>query len=622
MNSVLIKWLISIFETVYRFIKNSVTGKTFNNFDKRIRENAKNSIILNWIINPSKLDWLYKTGLIARVTRLGAKFLNLISFLKKGAEQSYIIKSSKNFAENLIYYSIRLYGIGIITFSSLYLAYCIFIGKENKILLFSLIFLCIFGAILILINKNLKNLCYGSAIAKISTLFITGKKLENSEDKKVNEPYISFVVLGFLTAVSAILFGTLPTVLTLVAVFSFIIILKMPTCGIIITIGILPFMPTMAMVAATVGMAVIAIVLYIFTNDIESSYRIVNLLVIMMAGMVVYGAISSFAVFNSITVAMVYLAFISFYFTTIKIIKTKKTLFSTLSILTLASFPVAVYGIYQKFFGGDQLAVWIDQDMFSNITGRVISFFGNPNVLGEYLIILIILCVIRLLLSKTKVEKFVFSIILVSLSLCMVYTYSRGCWVGIIIAAAIFFIMYSRKIFGFLTLAGISSIFFLPNTIINRFTSIGNVADTSTSYRVSIWEGTIKMLKDFWPTGIGLGTKAFNMTYPLYSHSAINAPHSHNLYLQITTELGIVGLIIFILLIVMCYKNMFEVFARTNDKLLKLMSTAWISAMTGFLVQGLFDNTWYNYRIYLLFWILVALGTVTFNLHRKEVPSC
>ena len=41
---------------------------------------------------------------------------------------------------------------------------------------------------------------------------------------------------------------------------------------------------------------------------------------------------------------------------------------------------------------------------------------------------------------------------------------------------------------------------------------------------------------------------------------------------------------------------------------------AFISGMTGFLIQSLFDNTWYNNRIILIFWIFIALAMVTRNL--------
>ena len=41
--------------------------------------------------------------------------------------------------------------------------------------------------------------------------------------------------------------------------------------------------------------------------------------------------------------------------------------------------------------------------------------------------------------------------------------------------------------------------------MISRFTSIGDMTDGSTTYRVSIWLGTLDMLKHYWLCGIGPG---------------------------------------------------------------------------------------------------------------------
>ena len=51
------------------------------------------------------------------------------------------------------------------------------------------------------------------------------------------------------------------------------------------------------------------------------------------------------------------------------------------------------------------------------------------------------------------------------------------------------------------------------------------------------------MLANTFYFGIGIGEGAFAEVYPFYALSGIEtAPHSHSLYLQILTELGIFGL--------------------------------------------------------------------------------
>ena len=44
-----------------------------------------------------------------------------------------------------------------------------------------------------------------------------------------------------------------------------------------------------------------------------------------------------------------------------------------------------------------------------------------------------------------------------------------------------------------------------------------------------------------------------------------------------------------------------------GDKMLKATVTGLAAGMFGYLVQGMFDNVWYNYRIVFMFYIILAL---------------
>jgi len=126
------------------------------------------------------------------------------------------------------------------------------------------------------------------------------------------------------------------------------------------------------------------------------------------------------------------------------------------------------------------------------------------------------------------------------------------------------------------------------------------------------------MLKDYWLTGIGLGEGAFNVIYPHYSYSAIVAPHSHNLYLQILVENGIVGFVLFSVLMIAFYKNAIHVICRLNRGFMKVCLLAFVSAATGYLVQGLFDNVWYNYRVFMFFFMTLAFTMQCANISIKN----
>ncbi|MBQ2708104.1 MAG: O-antigen ligase family protein, partial [Clostridia bacterium] len=127
------------------------------------------------------------------------------------------------------------------------------------------------------------------------------------------------------------------------------------------------------------------------------------------------------------------------------------------------------------------------------------------------------------------------------------------------------------------------------------------------SYRVNIWRGVGKMIGDYWQTGVGIGTDSFRCVYPLYSLSGIeSAPHSHNLYLQILVEIGIVGLVIFLVLLFFWAQSCFTLH-RNEERREKLIPAALFCGLLAVLAQGMTDYIWYNYRVFLMFWLMLGL---------------
>jgi len=241
-------------------------------------------------------------------------------------------------------------------------------------------------------------------------------------------------------------------------------------------------------------------------------------------------------------------------------VKTRRQLDVLIYAFVVSGAAVSAYGIYQYVFGAVGASAWLDPTMFSGIGVRVYSTLDNPNVLSEYLLLVIPFAGASILSVKGFLPKLVFTGCLGAMLLCMLLTFSRGGWLGLIIAAAIFLVMLDRRFI----LAGIAGVvllyFMLPDVILDRFFSVGDVADSSTSYRVSIWLGTLAMLRDFWFGGIGPGTAAFNRIYPLYNFNMASAQHSHNLYLQLVCDAGISGIIVFLMIIFAYFRKLSAVF--------------------------------------------------------------
>ena len=379
-----------------------------------------------------------------------------------------------------------------------------------------------------------------------------------------------------------------------------------------LTIALAPLLPTMA----TAGLAMICCfsLLLAFARDRarELRHTAINKYVMLYAAVYAVGTVASVTPGASLPVGLLTVLFTLFALVPINTIDSRKQLVLLVRLLVLAGALVSLYGLYQFIFRtGYQSDAWVDSSMFAGISFRVVSTFDNPNMLGQYLVLMIPLSVACLMsdIAKPKL-RWLWLVCCGLMCMCMLLTFSRGGWLALLIAALAFLVLINPRLLILAPFALIVLYFVLPDTIIQRFTSIGNLSDHSTSYRVSIWLGALRMLADYWLCGIGPGPAAFNTVYPVYSYDEIVTPHSHNLLLQITSDAGVCALVLFCVILWVYFRRMCAAIHVTACKTGKLLQIAFLSGGLGFMVQAMTDYSFYNYRVMFLFWVYLALGMV------------
>ena len=613
MNSVILSFFLSIFINIKSFVVSnlptSFVYKIFNQISNSFDKAYSESCIIKFLSKHEYTDEKYENGYGKISKKIRIFFENVFSFLIKPVSQSRLVLFVQNIAENIFSYPVNLFGYYAISAGIGGIGYGI-LFKNHLSLCLALIF-CAFGLYCIFVKDTLGGLIRNSFF--LGKLNVSVKR----EIISVSGKKIIFYCIALL--VLSAVFGPLPLAVLLMAIAGVFVIFKYTKQVLMLSIIALPFLPTMTLAVLTLGIFAVFTFKTIlgFEKNVSFSYTSVNLTVFLMSLMFVWGVANSYSKAGSLKSALVYLAFMLVYYLLINMIQTKKDFVLILKGMLWASIICSLLGFYQ-FINPEGLTVWVDTEMFSDISGRIVSFFENPNVYGEYLIIMIMIILALTVNEKNKTLKGCYIVALLASSACMILTYSRGCWIGIVAAVAIYLFIKHRKVFIIAMLCGIVGLFFLPDTIMTRLLSIGNMADSSTSYRVYIWQGTIRLLKDFWITGIGIGEGAFNMIYPRYSYSAISAPHPHNLYLLLLTEMGILGLLTFIVLILFVLKKLFVVANKSKDLTLRTYASAFTALIVGYLLQGMFDNVWYNYRVFLLFWIIIGLSSVLCILDKKS----
>jgi putative inorganic carbon (HCO3(-)) transporter len=75
-------------------------------------------------------------------------------------------------------------------------------------------------------------------------------------------------------------------------------------------------------------------------------------------------------------------------------------------------------------------------------------------------------------------------------------------------------------------------------------------------------------------------------------------------------DAGIAGILVFLAVIFTYFRNLCRAISREHNKSSKILQIAAISGVFGFLVQGMTDYSFYNYRVTLVFWAVLGLGAL------------
>lgn len=453
--------------------------------------------------------------------------------------------------------------------------------------------------------------------------FFTKKEFEH-------KGYLIPILFGIAFGTLSYFVNPVYYIVGIVVVLAAIMIIIFPELGVLALIALIPVAvyfphPTVTMFAVVVFTAA-SYTVKLVRGKRMARFRLIDICVIaflvirFVSG--IFSAGGAFAFHQAVLGCGLMLA----YFLGVTLIRNKEWLKRAVLTFVLFSMLSLVIGVFQMFVGGFESG-WLDSNTFEGISVRITSTFENPNSFAAYLLLLVPFVIGCLIESRNTRSMVFYGSALVLSVACMIQTWSRGAWLGLCVSVVMFFLVYSRKSLpyvvasGFVGALGVS---FLAPTVGERFASIGNLADSSVSYRFSAWKGIGEMLNSYnWLAGIGYGEASFSALYPAFAYSGATAvKHAHSLYLQILTETGIPGLVSFAVIVILFVQNCFECLCRVKNSEGRRTVVSGIAAITGFLVMGLTDYVWYNSRVHLMFWLVLAMVNanirICFAEHNRE----
>lgn len=280
----------------------------------------------------------------------------------------------------------------------------------------------------------------------------------------------------------------------------------------------------------------------------------------------------------------------------------------------------SLYGVYQRIQGVEVNRSNVDLKVNAGMPGRVDSFFDNANTFAEVLILLLPLVLALILCSKHLYSKLLAGGTLVVGVAALGMTYSRASWVGIACAMAVMVFLWRPKLIPLCGVLCVLCIPLLPTTIWNRILTIGNFSDSSTMNRLPTLRAAIAVIASRPVRGVGLGTavpKVFIADWNLY-HADFPYVHSHNFYLEVWLQTGIVGVVSFIGAMLWNIKQAARTVRRCQNSAARTITCAAAAALCGAMVCGLADYLWNYPRVMVIFWFVFAVALAGTKLCRLE----
>jgi len=294
-----------------------------------------------------------------------------------------------------------------------------------------------------------------------------------------------------------------------------------------------------------------------------------------------------------------FLAPLLFFIVVINQIKTKEQIRNILVSLTLSGAIVALISLFY----------W-----FNNILtydGRLQGFYNSANYLAMYLSPILILSLCLYSFLNKKVLRVVLFIVNCLLFIVIYLTYSYGAWLGI--GLALIFITLARKhkklvlILLFLIVLGL--ILQIPS---QKFQGFVDLSYPSLESRLVIWQSAWEIAKD--NSLIGIGPGMFQKHYLDYQvrfapYPEWSVPQPHNIFLAFWLQTGLLGLIGFVWLMVIFFKNALRSdLCKGRTSIERILGSVLIAAMLYVLIHGLVDTTYWKNDLAVVFWLITALS--------------
>lgn len=218
-------------------------------------------------------------------------------------------------------------------------------------------------------------------------------------------------------------------------------------------------------------------------------------------------------------------------------------------------------------------------------------------------------------LKRKKLKLLSYGLVALTIFATM-YTFSRGAYVAVLFAVLILGILKDRKL---LLVLGVFLLVWqavVPTAVrerVNMTENSNGQLEASAQERVDLWDNAEKAMIRSPIVGNGFAT------FQLGEH-VDNLKDTHNWYVKVMVETGIIGLFIALFLLQQLLAVSYRLFKRAKDPLYRGLGLGLLVAMCSCIAANFFGDRWTYLEITGLLWVLAGASTRAVHLMESDPP--
>lgn len=257
---------------------------------------------------------------------------------------------------------------------------------------------------------------------------------------------------------------------------------------------------------------------------------------------------------HSLLVSLMWWFFFAGYLVIVNIVVNKHRLKNLLFLITVVAGIVGIIAFVQYQINvatnSNTYSVWqwldemiyplIQFDIINELPygARAYSTFSNPNLMAKYLVMVAPFVAAYNFIEKRKWFKIIGRLCLVFTYAGVIYSFSRGGYLAMILLGIALVIIHLRKKILSILIYTATTLLLLPSAVLERLGAMNKIGE-----RELIWQHSLNWITASPFYGYGAGTQP---TFTLLQELNLKSPvaHAHNVVLQLLLEGGIVALLL------------------------------------------------------------------------------